>query len=262
MSSSHYRNFRKAVGIGKSVYDYAKPYIADAKYAYNEVKNLRKQAPVRSIQRVVARQQKQVNQVRHIVDCLKRYNYLYANGTTDTTGDFTLINGMVQGDTDGTREGQCIYLKSIGIKMGLWPLSSATNSVSTVRVMLIYDKQSNGAILPINQVLLDTTAGIRSMISPRHPDFKKRFVVMYDKIVKLIATANTGATAGANVANLPVKMFKISKTFKKGFNETQYNGGNAGTVADITRGALYLYVLGDTAVANPWHAQILMFYSE
>lgn len=260
MSSS----WGNAVRYGRQAYNAYQQYKPQVQNVMSQIRSFSRGRlkPVRALARAVTKQQRTLSKVRHVIDCQRRYNAItQTNIAFVTTGTFQLLNGMATGDTDGTREGQCIYLKSIKIRMAIQSDTSTTDNTNEIRIMLIYDKQPNGAILPLNQVLYDSTAGAIALLSSRHPDFMKRFAVLYDKNYSLHTLPNTGATPGADVAGLPIKFLTISRAFPKGATETQYNGGNAGTVADITRGSLYLVVLGRSTNGQFW-AQTLLNYSE
>lgn len=214
------------------------------------------------IAKTVQKQQKQGAVTKRIVDCLIRQHLItQTNVTPSTTGVFQLLNGMAPGDIDGTRDGDCIYMKSLSVRIALQADTSATDPSNEHRIFIVYDRQTNGAIFPLDQLLYDSTAGAIAMISARHPDFMKRFVVIYDRMYKTNSTPNTGATAGAGVAGLPLKVIKIHTKFSKQTQICQYNGGTAATVADITRGSLYLLILSRGVVGSIW-AQSVLNYSQ
>lgn len=153
-------------------------------------------------------------------------------GVSPTSGgSMTLLNGMTQGDTASSREGNSIRMKSLDLRFYLTNNSTAVNT--NTRVMLVHDKQPNGSTALVTDVL-----ATNNVVSPRNLDNRKRFKVIYDRTFSL-------STAGPSNLN--------SAFYKKDFNQhvAFYNASNAGTIADISTGALFLLLLSDQAVNAP-----------
>ncbi len=99
----------------------------------------------------------------------------------------TLI--IAQGTTDSTRIGRQITLKSIGFKWSIKLPSSTTltSTADTVRVMLILDKQCNGAAFAVTDIL--KTA---DLLSFNELNNKHRFRTLMDREYTLTASGIGG----------------------------------------------------------------------
>lgn len=159
----------------------------------------------------------------------------YVDSSSSTTvasaGTLRLLNGMAQGDTASSREGNSIRMKSYYMKYQIANNATAVNT--NTRVILVLDKQSNGAQPLVTDILATNT-----VVSPRNLDNRKRFKILYDKCHSL-------GTAGP--ANINTEFyFKNQQT-----HVAYYNGSNLGTIADIATNALYLLTISDQATNLP-----------
>lgn len=102
-----------------------------------------------------------------------------------------LVNIAI-GDSGSQRDGN--QLKAVGIYLKyLWTIdASATNT--QVRVLLVHDKQTNGAIFTGADVLADVSA-IDNIISPYNLDNKYRFRILYDRVHQMNNGGNQSVTA-------------------------------------------------------------------
>lgn len=141
-----------------------------------------------------------------------------AGAITMNTG--ILLNACVQGTTATTRIGRKIRMKSIFIRA-----EARMNSLSTgggdIRLLVIYDKQTNAALATSTDVLQ-----ANDFVSPNNLANKDRFVTIMDKYMH-IDTNNFGCSA---------------MWYKKIDLETMFNNGNAGTITDITTGSIIIFV--------------------
>lgn len=152
--------------------------------------------------------------------------------SVSATGLGNNIVNMAQGDTASTRTGDQIKVTSIQFKYYLNINASAT--VSTVRVILVLDRQANGAGINLSQLLQDTTAGLMLM-SPLNLDNKYRFKIMYNRIHQMSINGNRAVRG---------------QYFKKHQIKIRY-GSNAGTIADLTSRNLILFFISDEATNQP-----------
>lgn len=156
-----------------------------------------------------------------------------------TTAVVLLLNGMAQGTTASTRVGRKIMIKSIQ-----WKISAAAESLlnqvgSRIHWALVWDKQSNGAA-PAYTDIYDT-ATPTSMFNISN---SSRFVILKSDDVVVTGVNNNGtnmATVGAH---------QIINGYRRCELPVQYNAGNAGTVADIQTGGLFLVYVGDIAAGT------------
>ncbi len=172
-----------------------------------------------------------LNLLRRFVNTEVHYSDLaIAAAGTSTTPTFTLLNGSQTGDGVSNRTGISIKLERCDLRFIL--TNNATAVTTFTRVMVIRDKQPNGAIFAIGDLLVATTP-----VSP-YSDFNQaRFVVMYDEVFAL-------STAG------PANASRVVAPSGCNFHVV-YNSGNAGTVADINTNSLYLISFSDQATNTP-----------
>lgn len=151
----------------------------------------------------------------------------------NTTGTLTLLNGLSLGNTSSTRIGQKVTVKSLEVKYRA-AVVATTGLDQTHRMLFVLDRQPNGAALTLAEVLSPTnTEGLRNLASPR------RFKFLIDYRFDLSAATESGST----------KAGKLWYVFKKPL-VIEYNSGNAGTVADISSGSIYMVLLGSNVAGN------------
>lgn len=147
------------------------------------------------------------------------YNDVLADTqASSSTASFILLNGILQGDTTLLRTGSSI--KCDGIDLSFTLFIGLVAVASQERVMVVMDKQPNGAIFAIGSLLNATTVR-----SPYVPEGQKRFSVLYDEAFALSSFSNVSTVTKAKIG--------IS-------THIEYNLGNAGTVADINSNSIYL----------------------
>lgn len=149
--------------------------------------------------------------------------------TATTTGSFTDLNSIAQGNTKNTRIGNKVTMESIAFRLQT-KLNTAEANPVTHRVMILMDRRPNGA-LPAGTDLLETDSlfGLYSTAE----DVSGRFQVLYDRTITL---ATGGKEAHFRKIFIPLKGKKASYT------------GNAGTIADLQKNSLILacWVDGNT----------------
>lgn len=152
-------------------------------------------------------------------------------GVLDTTGAVTLVNGCARGDDINERTGRKITMRSIQLKFEA-VVTATTGIDNTCRVMLVYDKQTNGAAPTIANILATSNpAALRNL------ENRSRFVCLFDRFFHL----NDADESGSRRSFQFYRKCRLPVTF---------NNGDAGTVADITTGSLYLLTLGSVVAGN------------
>lgn len=152
-------------------------------------------------------------------------------------GVFTLLNGCIPGTTDVTRTGRQIYMKLL--RLSYQVTSTAAGAVAPCRVVVLYDKQTNGAA-PSTADLFEDTG--RFSVSAFDHDNEQRFTILYDDM--FMATVDATQRVVHGCIDVPLL--------------TTYNAGTAGTVADIASGSLYLFTVNNSAGNN---GQCVLSYS-
>lgn len=166
----------------------------------------------------------------------------------NTTGAISLLNGCVQGTDYTQRIGRKIMLKSLYIRGRIQTESATTAQASNtiaqlVRMIIVCDTQPNGTVFAITDLL--NTATPESQLNLNNRD---RFSVICDKQWVLGPEYYSGtATQAYNSSSQQI--YPIKK-YKKLNIETIFNAGNAGTIADMNSGALYMVWIGSTGAGN------------
>lgn len=198
---------------------------------------------------------------------LKFVDILTTNNIISTTATFTLINGLVSGATETNRIGRKIMMKSLHFTGRLIPSGNqaAANppGMEYLRMIIVYDRQPNAAVFATADVLQSTDqAATTATTSLDHFNMSnaERFKIVRDLRIS-IQQRPMDATLEYNVARIGQQTFPgctkdsfgvpcYEQFIKLNGLETHYNNGSAGTVADITSGSLYVFTLGNVAVAN------------
>jgi len=161
----------------------------------------------------------------------------FAANSPGSSGAATLglVNGLGQGTDATQRLGRKVMLKSIQWRWAQTLASSAAGTADagraggTVRHVLVYDSQSNGAAPTAADVFqLDAP---KLMTSPLNLSNRERFKVICDKTM-----------------HLDTESFDTNyrKFFKKCNYPMIFNSGNAGTIADIQTGGIYGFWMSDS----------------
>lgn len=165
-----------------------------------------------------------------------------SNNTSTTAGSAAfsaalLLNGMAPGSDASSRIGRRVTIKSLLIRYAFMGASTGTWG-SPMRILVVYDKQSNAAAPAITDILLTDDYSSCNNLSNRD-----RFVTIFDNI-----TGGCGGGGG--------EPSTASGVLYKRLNfETMFNAGSAGTIADITSGAIYMFVATTNRVTVAGHTQ-------
>ena len=150
------------------------------------------------------------------------------NQSADTTGGVVLLSGIARGDDINQRTGREVTLRSIECRF-LGRVTAGTGIDQQQRLLLVYDRQSNGAAPTVADVL-----GSANVLYPRNLENRRRFKVLYDRYFQLNASGEPGSE-------------KVFKFYRRLRHPMVFNSGNAGTVADITSGAIHAVICGSAA---------------
>lgn len=155
-----------------------------------------------------------------------------------TSGSTYLLNGNVQGTSHLTRVGNRVTIKKIELMFGL-----ATQLGVNVKICLVIDKQPNGSALSLS-ALYNTIGGAYYPWATRNSVNSQRFVT-----IKNFHISMNQQITGANVN-------KFFKKYIKCNIPIQYNGGVAGTVADIQSNSIYLVVFADNTASMSFTSRL------
>lgn len=150
------------------------------------------------------------------------------NTAADTTGGVTLLNGMARGDDINQRQGRQVTLRSIELRL-LSRVAPGTGIDQRHRILIVYDRQTNGAAPAITDILSSA-----NVLYPRNLENRQRFRILFDRLHTLNASGEPGSG-------------RIFKWYRRLNHPVTFNAGAAGTVADIQTGSLYAIVFGTEA---------------
>lgn len=143
----------------------------------------------------------------------------------------TELNDILQGAGAYQRVGQKVVLKSFAFKCNL-ELGGTPPVMGNGRIMIIYDRQPNGAFPSISDILSINVSTAPVFTSGINMSKKSRFTILTDQYIDLDTDA-----LGTKTVSL----------FRNNINlETEFSA-NGGTIADISTGALYLVAIGSYA---------------
>lgn len=145
----------------------------------------------------------------------------------NTTATLTLINGgMNQSNADEGRQGNSILLKWLKSTMRVVLNSISPGEAFTVRILVVYDKQTNYAAPADTDILEDPS----NPDSQRTWETRDRFITLYDKKLKV-------SFGGHHT--------KFLKLFKRLDLPVYYGTATTGMVNNISQGSIYLMTLSD-----------------
>lgn len=143
------------------------------------------------------------------------------------------MNGLAPGSAANQRIGQRVTFKSIEFRFRV--VATGTMIASMNRWMILLDKQPNGAIPALTDIL-DPPA----IWGGRDLDNRKRFKIMLDKV-------RYSASVGGDPSRIYVHTYmKLRRPIV-----TDYNTGTSGTVADISTNSIVMILFGDNAANYP-----------
>ncbi len=177
-----------------------------------------------------------------------------ASYALNTTGSVTPLNLIRAGSSFFNRIGRRIELRSIHMK-GTINQIRTTNSWDYVRVMIVYDRQTNGALPAIADILQSTDqAGTNTTtsFSDINLNNRDRFQVLRDLRICLPSfTLTAGQVTNPGFVDPVSQTFNI-KEFKKIKSEiTQYKTDSSpADISDIATGGLFLVTLGFQAAGS------------
>lgn len=154
---------------------------------------------------------------------------------------FTLLNPLSRGTSVQTRQDDDVMLTSGYIR---FVVANATNVCLGFRSILIFDKEPNKSALTATIMFDTATPALDTLYNFNNYDWMKRFVILFDKTYNpSCAPAQSEGTTDRG------SLFFDEIKWKKDLL-SDYSGGNAGTIADINTGSLWLVTYGYYAAAD------------
>lgn len=168
-----------------------------------------------------------VNYLAGLVNAeMYKYDINETGANLTSSGQVSLMCGIAQGDSEYTRTGNSIFVRSFNLD-GDIKFNSAGNPQQVVKIALIMDKQQVGDTAP-------AIGDIYQQVTPHghlNASTVGRFSVLFSRIYKVDASN-------------PTAIVKINKAMRQ---HIRFNGSAA---ADVQKNALYLIWISDQASAN------------
>lgn len=166
-------------------------------------------------------------------------------------------NLIASGAGFNNRVGRRIEMQSLHLTGFIKQTSNTTTVHDYARIVVVYDRQPNGASTVFNNVFLDYDAisgSATTSLSGVNPDERERFVICADIRLQLPANINTngtsGSTDGANTS------FEINRFIKFKNLQTHYKSDSSPPViGDVATGALFVITQGSLGSGSEgWEA--------
>jgi len=174
-------------------------------------------------------------------------NTLFRSAATPPVGVY--LGGPVQGAAPYQRVGQKIMNKSIHIR-GI-VVNSATSTEDLGRILVVYDRQPNGAV-PTYATLIASYIAAGTSASTAYDGInmnnRERFKVLCDEQFRFPACTNTSGVL-TNLAqidatgNTAAAKWNFERFIRLKDLVTHFNTTNGGGIGDVTTGALLMFVV-------------------
>lgn len=163
-----------------------------------------------------------------------------ASVACNQTGQSLLLNGVRQGAGVSERVGSHFTMKTL--QVAFYVKADPPGGVTQgVRVMIVLDKISNGTAPTTSTVLQ-----YQGITAPRNLDYRKRFKIMWDKVIVL----NQVSTGHPNMV-----FRKLYMKFRRPIVTDYFGNNTGGGYTDIEANALWIYAFG-TELAGATDAMI------
>jgi hypothetical protein len=195
------------------------------------------------------------------VDQLITNDMSLANSLADPGPNLRPLNGIAQGDDQDQRIGRVTYLKSIHLKGRVVFAAAFTAGVAPithkVRLLLVLDKQANGASITASNVLSDPGATGMDVEAHYKPENVSRFTILRD--FTLDEGVNAGFYDGSQLGKTAtVRSFSIDHTFKSPLKVVHV--GATDTFGTITTNQIHLIALADNTSSQLRYVSRVHFY--
>lgn len=180
-------------------------------------------------------------------------------------GSIIPLNLISAGSSFYNRVGRKIGMKSLMLEININPGVVARSApADTLRILVIYDKQTNGSTPVMSDFLMDTEAdgtNTTNALSNINLNNRERFDILRDWRIGL--PAMTDQVSGVPTLAFPsqysgadgVEGGKIKAYIKLGNRTTQYKADSApAVIGDIATGALWLVTVAGSAAGAEVHS--------
>jgi len=167
----------------------------------------------------------------------------------NTSTNHTLMNGIAVGANYFNRVGRRIEMQSLHLKGIIDFTGHNTTLIDQARLVVVYDRQPNGALPTTATVLADMDSSgagnSTSVFSGVNPDERERFLILADIRLTLPPT-----TAGQYSAVDPMQnAFQINRYIPLRGLKTHYLG-DTDVIGSISTGSLFILGMGQLAAGS------------
>lgn len=163
---------------------------------------------------------------------------------------FVLLNAIAGGTENWNRIGKTIRPKKLHLRLAFLPSSTTSTSLKydSIRILVVWDKQPNGALATYPAVVQDADAAgnlTSNTMSDMCVGSIDRFKILRDKrLTMLLTTINTGVV---NIAmDIPQENLQQDYSVDLKGLKCQYNA-TGGSITTITTGALMFIAFGENS---------------
>lgn len=191
--------------------------------------------PRRTIPRTLSGRVKQLESQAEKKYVIASYAPFYVTNGAGVGSNLALLNGLVRGDAVQNRDGDKVRLLKGHLKGIIY--SSVAES-DNQKVFVILDKQAAKAQLTYNNLFGTNTPIVNSIWNFNNINFWDRFEILAEMVIHTDPVPFNGSSATTpQTFTSQESYFELSWDCKDYF--ANYQGGTAGTIGDITQGALY-----------------------
>lgn len=188
---------------------------------------------------------------------LKAVDKFTTSTAINTTTAAVLLNGMSLGTSSFNRQGRKTKNTRIQLRGALQPLHNpGVAGNDYVRVVIVYDKQCNGATPTWQDIFKDLDASGGSQVnaySHANLDNSDRFVILrdhkYQVPIPQLTVGGSGALA-AETTSMSNESWSIDDYVKCDLPTVYFGTANTGTVTDIASGGIFMICQGMQAAGN------------
>lgn len=195
---------------------------------------------------------KQLREVKG--DTELKYFDVSISATVDEAGNLFVLNAMGVGDTQITRTAGQIKLTSVQFRLKFTADPSRVN-FTTCRVMVLWDRQANGALptvagnpLTPENAILNNVIESDLTLAPIQYENIDRFHILYDKM--FVSNPNVVATTTADATTAVIRVGSILSKYIKLNRNAKYSAAASG-IASIVTNSLLMLVVTDIAASQP-----------
>lgn len=171
----------------------------------------------------------------------------------NTTGNVTAMNLVSAGSSFFNRIGRKIEMKSVHFHGNLIFTANAPTQEDYLRVIIVYDRQTNGAVPAVTDILQNTDqqgANTNNAYADVNLNNRERFMIIMDKRISAPAVTAVGLLGGIQDSAQPVYA-NINHFKKLGGLLTHFKADSSpAVIGDVATGGLFLLTLGTVAAGS------------